>query len=149
MESVVGRVCSVQEGVVTVIVDAPVSCRRCASGKGCGAGLLATDQDPKQIDIRVPAGMALHAGQHVRLAMAPADLLRAAFLAYGLPLVSMLALVGTAAILGGAVSDLAGFVLATIGLAAGFLAGRRILERDAACDQLVPYIEGLAGLPNE
>jgi len=93
--------------------------------------------------------MALHAGQHVRLAMAPADLLRAAFLAYGLPLVSMLALVGTAAILGGAVSDLAGFVLATIGLAAGFLAGRWILERDAACDQLVPYIEGLAGLPNE
>lgn len=149
MESVVGRICTVQEDIVTVVVAAPVTCRRCASGKGCGAGLLATDQDSKQIDIRIPAGMVLHLGEHVRLAMAPADLLRAAFLAYGLPLVSMLALVGAAAILGDELSDLTGVILATVGLAAGFIAGRRILERDAVCDQLVPYIEGLAGSPDE
>ena len=149
MESVVGRIRTVQDGVVTVVVDAPVTCRRCASGKGCGAGLLATDQESKQIEIRIPTGMALRTGEHVRLTMAPADLLRAAFLAYGLPLVSMLVFIGAAAIFGSAQSDLTGVIVAVVGLAAGIFAGRQILERDAACDQLVPFIEGLAGSPNE
>ena len=148
MESVVGRVCAVQEGVVTVIVDSPVTCHRCASGKGCGAGLLAAGQESKQIEIRIPAGMVLHTGEQVRLAIASADLLRAAFLAYGLPLVSMLVFIGAAAIFGNALSDLTGAIVAIAGLAAGIFAGRRILKRDAACDLLVPNIEGLAGSPN-
>ena len=148
MESVVGRICTVQNGVVTVVVDAPVTCRRCASGKGCGAGLLAAGQESKQIEIRIPAGMVLHTGEHVRLAIASADLLRAAFLAYGLPLVSMLVFIGAASIFGNVLSDLTGAIVAIAGLAAGIFAGRRILKRDAACDQLVPNIEGLTGSPN-
>jgi len=75
-------------------------------------------------------------------------LLRAAFLAYGLPLVSMLVFIGAAAIFGNALSDLTGAIVAIAGLAAGIFAGRRILKRDAACDQLVPNIEGLPGSPN-
>jgi hypothetical protein len=61
----------------------------------------------------------------------------------------MLVFIGAAAIFGSAQSDLTGVIVAVVGLAAGIFAGRQILKRDAACDQLVPYIEGLAGSPNE
>ena len=150
MESVVGRVCAIRAGVASVIVDAPVVCHRCASGRGCGAGLLSGDHKAKQIDIKIPHGMTLHTGLQVRLAMAPADLLRGAFLAYGLPLVSMLVFVGTAAVtLGDALSDLTGVLAAIAGLSAGIFAGRRILKLDATCDHLVPCIEGYAGEADE
>ena len=142
MESVVGKVSSVRDRVATIVVDSPIGCHRCATGKGCGAGLLTGTEKLRQIEIVVPAGMNLHVGSGVRLAVAPRDLLRAASIAYGLPLVTMLAFIGLARALFGAMDDLPAILVAAVGLLAGLVAGRQLLKTEAACRYLVPVIDG-------
>jgi sigma-E factor negative regulatory protein RseC len=145
MESAIGTVSSVAEGTATLMVAAPIACHRCAAGKGCGAGLLGTNEKPRRLETSIPAGMTLAVGDRVRLTVAPRHLLRAAILAYGLPLISMLAFVAIAWGFGAADSDLLAFGFAVTGLLAGLLLSRRLLAAEAACEQFVPVIEGLAG----
>jgi sigma-E factor negative regulatory protein RseC len=149
METVIGKVSSVRGRLAIVVVDSPIACQRCASGKGCGAGLLTGTDKPRQIEISVPPGMNLAAGANVRLTMAPGDLLRAAFIAYGLPLVSMLALTGATRAWLGALDDLPAVLVAVAGLSAGLVAGRHLLKKEATCRHFVPVIDGFAGSPNE
>lgn len=144
MESVIGTISSIHGDRATVMVEAPLACRRCRAGRGCGAGLLQSDQGSRQIDVQLPPGMAVEVGNRVRLTVAPLGLLRAATLAYGLPLVAMLAALGVARLSVGSFGDAEGVGFAIIGLIAGLLISRRLLQKDAACDQLVPAVEGLA-----
>ncbi len=81
---------AVDGDALVVEVDTAVTCARCASGKGCGAGLLGSGRLPR---LRVPlAGQRpMRVGAPITLELAPGRLWTAAALAYGAPLVGMFA----------------------------------------------------------
>lgn len=81
----------------------------------------------------------LRAGDEVRIALAESALLRAAVLAYGVPLVAMLGgSLLAAAVSGGA--DAPAAAGAAAGLAVGVLVGRLLSRRAAADPSLVPVV---------
>ncbi len=145
MESATGIVSSIESGVATVIVNALGGCKRCASGRGCGAGMLIGSEQRRQLKIDVPVGMSLTSGDHIRLTVSRRHLVRAAMLAYGVPLASVMVFSGAAWVSGVATSDLAAIGFAVAGLGAGLIGSRRILGRDAACERFLPVIDGIAG----
>ena len=69
-----------------VVVDPSAACPRCAAGKGCGAGILATGRGVRRVEVAVPDGMELTVGDRVALSLLPENLLTAATIAYGIPL---------------------------------------------------------------
>ena len=85
--------------------------------------------------------MRLSPGEQVSLKIAPGRLLRAAGIAYGIPLAALLLAAGIAAITGKGPGDGVAIILVLAGLALGVLVSRRILSRDRACDQYVPCID--------
>lgn len=134
------KVIAVRDGSATVSVDAGTVCRRCAAGRGCGAGIFAAAQEPKLIDVTVTAGILLEVGDRVRLALAPAQLLRAAWLMYGLPLVAMVLAVLAASRTVAPGSDLVAALFATLGLVGGTVLGRRAMSRDGCLHEFVPTV---------
>lgn len=141
METAIGEVRAVHDGYAQVTVTSPLTCARCVSGRGCGAGLMLAGDRRRQIELAIPPGLSLRPGDAVRLTMAPAQLLRAALLAYGLPLGTMLLFLALAWGATGGLPDAMAVPAALVGLVAGLLAGRRILAGDAACRRMVPVID--------
>jgi positive regulator of sigma E activity len=102
----------------------------------------------RDIDVVVPAGLTLHVGERVRLNLAPARILQAAWLVYGMPLAGMVLAVAVAAFVaapagtaaGAVAGDLTIAVFASGGLAGGFLWGRRCLRRTACWRQFIPSV---------
>lgn len=86
--------------------------------------------------------MGLASGDTVRLAVAPRQLLRAAFLAYGVPLLAILLSVGVASATGIVTTDLGSIGFALAGLGGGLYLSRRYLARDSACAQFIPVVDG-------
>ena len=76
----------------------------------------------------------------IELTIGPKFLLRAAILAYGLPLLGMVMLPGLAWLLSGNTSDSVGIALAAAGVVAGLFIGRQILQSESICEQFVPAI---------
>ncbi len=140
MESAIGRISALHEQIATVEVESPVACKRCAAGKGCGAGIFQDADRPRQIQVEIPAGMTVRQGDTIELTIGPKFLLRAAMLAYGLPLITMITLLALAWLLSGNPGDGAGIVLAIIGLVIGLFVGRQILSRESICEQFVPSV---------
>lgn len=133
------QVVAVHPDFVTVRVDAPVVCPRCAAGRGCGAATAFARGTSRTLDIAAP-GNTLQVGDSVRLSLAPSRLLQAAWLVYGLPLSGM---VGAIAVMTFALdrgSDLTAVAIALGGLVAGFLLGRRRLRRAACWSRFVPTV---------
>lgn len=145
METAIGRICSVDDGTITVVVDAPVACPRCAAGNGCGAGVLSGPPKPRRIDVAAPVGMNPVVGDFVTLTLSPTQLLRAAAIAYGLPLIALVVSAWLAWLSGFDPDSLVSIGIVAAGLAIGFVSSRRILLREAACEQFVPVIDGRAG----
>jgi positive regulator of sigma E activity len=98
----------------------------------------------RDLDVVVPAGLTLHVGERVRLNLAPARILQAAWLVYGMPLAGMVLAVAVAAFVaapaGTVAGDLTIAVFASGGLAGGFLWGRRSLRRMACWRQFIPSV---------
>jgi sigma-E factor negative regulatory protein RseC len=140
MESAVGTIVSITVGYATVSVDAAFVCARCAAGKGCGAGLLIGSDRTRLIDVQLSPGSSLKAGDKVNLTLAPSNLLRAAFLAYGLPLGGIVIALGVAWFLNHTLDDRSAVLLAIGGLVGGVLFGRHYLNRDGCLKNLVPTI---------
>lgn len=132
-----GTVVATGPGTATVSVEAAVACARCAAGRGCGAGLLQRGK-AKVLEVSVAEGLELDVGDRVRLDLAPDRLLRAAWLAYGLPLLSMVVATALAALVLAPGSDLAMVAFGGLGLAAGVLAGRRKLGGSGCARHLTP-----------
>ena len=145
METASGRVEAVHNQQITVVVTAPVACRRCAAGNGCGAGLLSGTERERRIDVALPQGMQLAPGDHVSLGIAPGQLLRAAGIAYGVPLLSLVGAAGLAALAGSTPGDGPAIAMALAGLGIGVLISRRILARARTCDGYVPTVEQRRG----
>lgn len=140
MDSPVGRIVSVAPGHATVLVDAALVCARCAAGKGCGAGLLTGASRSRLIDVSVTPGMDLKPGDDVRLTLAPSHLLRAAVLAYGMPLAGVIIALGIAWMMSRTLNDVLAVTLAICGLVAGALFGRHFLNQDDCLKNLVPTV---------
>ncbi len=140
MDSPVGRIVSIADGHATVSVDAAAVCARCAAGKGCGAGLLSGSNRARLIEVQLSPGLGLKAGDEVKLTLAPAHLLRAAVLAYGLPLGGIVIAPGAAWFLNQSLDDHVAIALAIGGLLIGGLFGRHFINKEACLKNLVPTI---------
>lgn len=140
MDSPVGRIVAVADGRATVSVNTAAVCSRCAAGKGCGAGLLGAGNQPRLIEVRLESGMQLKPGDEVSLTLAPSHLLRAAMLAYGLPLAGVIIALGLAWYTNHALEDHFAVALAVGGLVAGLLIGRHFLNQDGCLKKLVPTV---------
>lgn len=135
MESRLAKVVAVGRERVTVSVAA-AACPRCAAGRGCGAGLLGP-RPPTELPVKAAPGVALKPGDSVRLELVPARLLRAAWLAYGLPLAGLVGGALLAAYLVPGAEPMA--VLASAGgLVTGALLGRRALSSKGQLSECVP-----------
>ena len=140
MDRASGKIVSVSVATATVSV-AGAGCPRCAAGKGCGAGLLTGSSESAEIEIQLPPGHHYRVGEDVTLSIASSSLLRAALLAYGLPLAGTVSALTIGWFVMAPLSDLAGGLIAVAGLLAGFAAGRSQLKKDAWCKQFVPSID--------
>ena len=143
MDNPTGRVLSLVDSpdgmrAVVAVSDAPV-CPRCAAGKGCGAGLLATQHGARNIEVVVPAGMAVTIDDDVEVSLAPRNILRAALIVYGLPLLGALA--GVALAYAAGLGDEGAVGTALLGLGAGLLVGRHRLGRADCLQRFTPVIE--------
>lgn len=123
---------------VVVEVEATVACRRCAEGKGCGAGLLNGPPRDRQVSAVLVDGLDVRDGDRVSLDLAPRHLLRAATIVYGFPLAA--AILAALVAFGLGLGDLVAAVCALLGIAAGVVLARLRL-RDAGClRQLTPLV---------
>lgn len=132
-----GRVVEASGEFATVRVEAAIACARCAAGRGCGAGLLQKGR-ARTVKARIPADLYLEPGDLVRLELAPDHLLRAAWLAYGLPLLGAILAVGAASRFAGTGSELPVIACGLFGLVVGLMAGRRILQREGCLQHMTP-----------
>ena len=148
MDTPEGQVVAVGRQSVTVSVDAAAVCRRCAAGRGCGAGLFGKRQPSTLLDVNVAEGVALHVGDRVRLELLPAHLLRAAWLVYGLPLFGMLLAVVAASQILAPGNDIAAVLFAAFGLVAGALLGRRAVNRSGCLRHCVPTASAIIRFAN-
>jgi len=121
----------------------PVSaCRRCAEGRGCGAGLLGSAAAglPKRLRLDVDERQHFEPGDDIVLEVPAHCLRRAAVNAYGLPLAGLLGGALLAAIIAvrtPASGDVTGIVCALAGLLAGVALSRLRLKRATLSDKLV------------
>ncbi len=149
METPEGRILSVRTSDspphAVVEVSASVNCARCAAGKGCGAGILGTDETSRRVDALIADGLDLSEGDRVLIELAPRNLLRAALIVYGLPLLGAVAGAATAWLSG--TGDLGAALAALAGIGVGILAGRLRLQRTGCLRTFTPTITArLAGI---
>ncbi len=140
METATGKISALHGRTATVLVKSASVCYRCAAGKGCGAGLFQATDKPRYMQFELPEGMSVQTGDSIDLTIASKHLLRAALLAYGLPLLSMLGSLLALQSFSADSGDARGVLVAGAGLLAGLLIGRALLERESVCDQFVPRI---------
>lgn len=122
----------------TVEVDKEAVCERCASGKGCGAGLFAGRSRSRQLVAAIASDLDIARGDIVRISMRPAKLLLAALIVYGYPLVAALIAAGIA--FSFALSDLGALLLVAIGAASGYWLARIALRGQQCVAMFVPVI---------
>ena len=117
---------------VTAIVDveSDAICARCASGRGCGAGIFAARAGSRRLEVAVSETLDLTEGDIVDIRLAPGNVLSAALIVYGLPLAG--AAVAASLAYMASLGDAAAAATALGGLVAGALIGRRRL-RDHSC----------------
>lgn len=115
-----GEVAEVTGRFVRVRVQRRSACDRCHLRHGCGAGIFARAFPGGHVDIEFPASRRWRTGEQVVVALPEGGLLRAAAIAYLVPLIAMLA--GTLALAAwGEAGSIAGGLG---GFAAGCLAAR-------------------------
>jgi sigma-E factor negative regulatory protein RseC len=145
MENAKGRVVSLDDsngGLCAIVdVDAAAVCARCAAGRGCGAGLLAGAGGARRVSAAVAADIELREGDEVELTLAPENLLNAALLVYGLPLLGGLA--GAATALHLALPDPAAATVAVLGAATGYAVSRWRVRQQACLQRFTPTVTRL------
>jgi len=134
-----GRVVAVKGDEVWIETIRNSSCSGCSARSGCGQGLLAKVRDGSRSHIRLHTELQLAVDDEVILGLPEQAFIRSSFLAYGLPLISLIAAVLVADKVFGLVEP---WVIgaALLGLAAGFLAVRLISQLGAARDDFEPVI---------
>jgi len=143
MENPNGRVRSLiseSDGDRAIVeVDVTVACPRCAAGKGCGAGILGGSGRIRQIEVTVRPELGLCEGDQVEIALPSRDLLHAAAIVYGLPMLGAMFAAGLAFAM--SLGDSAAAFWALGGLAVGLLAARWRLRQAACIGRFAPSVE--------
>jgi sigma-E factor negative regulatory protein RseC len=121
-----------------VVVDAEAACARCASGRGCGAGILSGRAGKRRLELAVGPDLELAEGDVVAIELAPGNVLRAALIVYGLPLAG--AIIGAALAYANALGDGGAAAMAISGLAGGALISRFWLGDDSCHARFTPSI---------
>ena len=117
-------------GVRAIVdVEAGAVCARCASGRGCGAGVL-SGRARSRLEVLVDADLELSEGDVVGIELPSRDVLGAALSVYGLPLAG--AMFGAALAHLATLGDGGSAAMAIGGLFLGVIISRRRL-RDASC----------------
>lgn len=140
METTLATVIAVSPESVLVSVENQAACPRCAAGKGCGAGIFTSNTKERRLQVPLSPDLKVREGDRVRLSLGSSHLLKATFLAYGLPLFGLVAATGTGWLLFGPLSDATAIVFAVAGLLTGVIVGRRHLQRDHCLMHFVPTI---------
>lgn len=147
MDNPKGKVVSLvdrADGVRAIVnVEVAVACPRCAQGKGCGGGLLTGSDSDRQIEATIRSGLDIAENDFVEISLAPDNLLRAAAIVYGLPMLGALA--GAAVAYALSLGDAAAAVAALLGLCFGIAVGRRRLRRTDCLRRFVPSVEKRLG----
>lgn len=142
MQDPLGRIVSVQSGAAhqtaVVAVDASVVCERCASGKGCGAGLYGSKSGGQRLEASVLPDLRVHVGDRVRITLAQSSVLRAALIVYGTPLAGALTLTLLAYLLD--FRESVAIVAALVGLAVGIVAAKLRLGTTACMQEFTPVV---------
>jgi sigma-E factor negative regulatory protein RseC len=116
------------------------SCGQCAARKGCGTAALSSIFNRGTSKIKVLNQIRAGAGEQVVLGLRENALLHGAFVAYFIPIVSMLIAAGMVQWLWQPASELAEIGAGFIGLAAGLLWLRRFSARIATDARYQPVI---------
>lgn len=127
----------VDGGIAWIAVETHSTCGRCPSNKACGSGVL-SELLGKRTLIPVSNRLGAAAGQVVTIAMADDLLLRAAGMAYLLPIALASLAAGVAA--GFGLADGLTALSALIGLLAGLLVTRSINNSPKAAVRLRPRL---------
>ena len=122
-----------------VAVEVASACPRCAAGKGCGAGLMAGSGAKRQVEARVRDGLDITVDDVVEISLAPDNLLRAAVIVYGLPMLG--AAIAALVAFGLSLSDGASAMAALFGLGLGLGVSRWQLRQASCLGRFVPTIE--------
>lgn len=143
MDNPTGRIVSLVDSDngarAVVVVEVAAACPRCAAGKGCGAGLLTGDGGERQVEASIRAGLSLATGDIVEISLAPDNLLHAAIIVYGLPMLG--AAIGAVIAFGLSLGDAAAAIAALLGLGCGLLISRWRLQQESCLSRFVPTIE--------
>jgi sigma-E factor negative regulatory protein RseC len=129
------------DGVRAVVeVKVAASCPRCASGKGCGAGIFTASGNAAQpVEASVREGLILSEGDVVEISLAPDNLLQAAIIVYGLPMLGAIA--GAVLAYAFSLRDSAAAISALIGMAAGLVVSRWRVRQTSCLRNFVPVVE--------
>ena len=142
MDSPTGRVVAVGNTQAPlhalVEVDAALNCRRCAEGKGCGAGVFGRTTTGRRVDALIAAGLSVEEGDEVRIELAPASVLRASLLVYGAPLAGAVLAASIAYV--ARLGDVFAAASAIIGIAAGLMVARTQLRKASCLRQFTPTV---------
>jgi sigma-E factor negative regulatory protein RseC len=142
MDSPGGRVLTIHDDSsprhAEVEVTSAPRCARCASGRGCGAGLVGEDGRLRRVEALIPPGCEISVGDEVRIELAPESVLGAALIVYGLPLAGAVGGAGVAYLAG--FGDAGAAMIALAGLALGALLGRMRVRRDPCLGRFKPTI---------
>jgi sigma-E factor negative regulatory protein RseC len=123
---------------VVVEVKSAITCERCESGKGCGAGLLGKQGGDKYVEATLAAGIVVGDGDHVSLMLEPRNILRAAIIVYGYPLAGAVLAATVAFAIGW--GDIAGAFAALTGIVIGILVARIRLRNRRYLRNFMPVV---------
>jgi sigma-E factor negative regulatory protein RseC len=123
---------------VVVEIESAVVCERCESGKGCGAGLLGSQQANKRVAAAVADDLDISTGDRVSIALAPQNVLRAAIIVYGYPLSGAVFAAFIAYTL--RLGDIAAALAALVGLATGLLLAKKRLQNASCLREFTPTV---------
>jgi positive regulator of sigma E activity len=117
-------------GQLELRLDPVTGCAGCAGTRGCGIGPLVNAFRNRAATwcFPLPAGADYRPGDRVRICLAAPRVLRAAALAYGLPLAGLWAGGIAGAFMVPAAADLVGMAGAVVGLTGALLLGRKLGE---------------------
>lgn len=143
MQNPTGKVVSLvdsADGIRAIVaVEIESVCPRCAAGKGCGAGIFGTGGGNRQVEASVRPGLALTVNDIVDISLTSNNLLQAAIIVYGLPMLG--AVVGAAVAYALSLGDAAAAVAALLGLAAGLGISRWRLRKTSCLRRFVPLVD--------
>lgn len=122
-----GRVVAIEGDSAWVEIERRSACSQCSVSSGCGTSVLSQWFGRRSSRIRVPNQFALKQGDTVKVGVSDQALLKAAFLAYLVPLLAMIVASMLAA--GAGASDGVTALFAVAGLVVGLLTLRSISQR--------------------